>query len=127
MRVTHNTFPDGLIRHLQRITTQMNSLSGQSATGQRITDLSDDSAAANRILDMQEEKGRITQYTKNAARADNINSSTISQLNNFINISDRINEIATLANDLKGPQGLQAYAEEVDELIEHAMLSANTK
>lgn len=127
MRVTNNTYPDTLLRHLQRITKQMNTLQEQAANGQRITNLSEDSAAGNRILDMQEEKGKITQYSKNAHRAQNINNTTISQLQNFIKISDRINEIATLADDLKGSDGLQAYAEEVDELIEHALQSANGK
>ena len=127
MRVTNNTYPDTLLRHLQRITKQMNTLREQAANGQRITNLSEDSAAGNRILDMQEEKGKITQYSKNAHRAQNINNTTISQLQNFIKISDRINEIATLADDLKGSDGLQAYAEEVDELIEHALQSANGK
>ena len=96
MRVTNNTYPDTLLRHLQRITKQMNTLQEQAANGQRITNISEDSAAGNRILDMQEEKGKITQYTKNAHRAQNINNTTISQLQNFIKISDRINEIATL-------------------------------
>ena len=118
MRVTNNTYPDTLLRHLQRITNQMNSLQEQAATGQRITHISDDSAAGNRILDMQEEKGKLTQFSKNASRAQNINSTTISQVQNFIRISDRIGEISTLANDLTGKEGLQAYAEEVDELIE---------
>ena len=127
MRVTNNTYPDTLLRHLQRITRQMNSLQEQAANGQRITDISDDSAAGNRILDMQAEKGRLSQYSSNASRAQNINNTTISQLQNFIRISDRVNEISTLANDLKGPEGLQAYAEEIDELIEHALQSANAK
>lgn len=127
MRVTNNTYPDTLLRHLQRITKQMNSLQEQAANGQRITDISDDSAAGNRILDMQEEKGKLTQYSKNGDRAQNINNTTISQLQNFIRISDRVSEISTLANDLTGSQGLQAYAEEVDELIEHALQSANAK
>jgi flagellar hook-associated protein 3 FlgL len=127
MRVTNNTYPDTLLRHLQRITKQMNSLQEQAANGQRITDISDDSAAGNRILDMQEEKGKLTQYSKNASRAQNINNTTISQLQNFIRISDRISEISTLANDLKGSDGLRAYAEEVDELIEHALQGANAK
>ncbi len=127
MRVTNNTYPDTLLRHLQRITGQMNTLQEQAATGQRLTDISDDSAAGNRILDMQEEKGKLTQFSKNAARAQNINNTTISQLQNFIKISDRVGEIASLANDLKGPAGLKAYAEEVDELLEHALQSANSK
>ena len=127
MRVTSNTFPNTLIRHLQSTTVEMNSLNQQAATGQRINSLSDDSAASNRILNMQEEKGKITQYSKNASRAENINNTTISQLENFIQISDRVGEIATLANDIQGQQGLQAYAEEVDELIEHALQGANAR
>lgn len=102
-------------------------LNEQVSTGQRISKVSQDSASANRILDMQEEKGRITQYSKNASRAQNINNTTISQLQNFIQISDRVSELATLADGLKGEDGLRAYAEEVDELIQHAMQSANAK
>lgn len=127
MRVTNNTFPDALLGHLQRITKDMNKLHEQVATGQRISNISDDSAAANRILDMQEEKGKISQYSKNAARAQNVNNTTIAQLENFVGISDRINEISTLADDLKGPGGLRAYAEEVDELLQHALQSANAR
>lgn len=127
MRVTNNSFPDSLLNHLQRITKDMNQLNEQVATGQRISKVSDDSASANRILDMQEEKGKITQYSKNAARAQNVNNTTISQLQNFISISDRVSEISTLADGLKGPDGMRAYAEEVDELIQHAMQSANAR
>ncbi len=127
MRVTNNTYPDTLLNHMQSITRQMNDLQTQAANGQRITKISDDSAAGNRILDMQEEKGKIAQFTKNAYRAQNINNTTISQLQNFIKISDRANEIAVLANDLQGPEGLKAYAEELDELIEHALRGANAE
>ena len=105
----------------------MNTLREQAATGQRITRVSEDSAASNRILDMQEEKGKIAQFSKNAARAQNINSTTISQLQNFIDISDRVNELAVLANDLQGPEGLKAYAAELDALIQHAARGANSK
>jgi flagellar hook-associated protein 3 FlgL len=127
MRVTNNTYPETLLSHLQRINGQMNTLQEQAATGQRITRVSEDSAASNRILDMQEEKGKIAQFSKNAARAHNINNTTISQLQSFIKISDRVNEIAVLANDLQGPEGLKAYAEELDELIQHAVRGANVK
>lgn len=127
MRVTNNTYPDSLLRHLQRITKDMNQLNGQVSTGQRISKISEDSAAANRILDMQEEKSKIAQFSQNASRAQNINNTTISQLENFIGISDRVSEIATLADGLRGPDELKAYAEEIDELIQHAMQSANAR
>jgi len=127
MRVTTNTFPDSLLRHLQRVTKDMNALNEQVATGQRISQVSEDSASANRILDMQEEKNRITQFSRNAARAQNINNTTISQLQNLIDISDRAGELAVLADGLKGEDGLRAYAEEIDELLQHAMQSANAR
>jgi len=127
MRVTSSTFPNSLINHLQRLTGELNKYNEQAATGQRISKVSEDSAAGNRILDMQEEKGQITQFVRNADRAKNINNTTISQLDNFLHISERVSEIATLADDLKGDDGLTAYAEEVDELIEHALQSANAR
>lgn len=127
MRVTNNTYPDSLLRHLQRITKDMNQLNEQVSTGQRISKISEDSASANRILDMQEEKSKIAQFSQNASRAQNINNTTISQLENFIGISDRVSEIATLADGLRGPDELRAYSEEIDELIQHAMQSANAR
>ena len=90
MRVTNNTYPDTLLNNLQHITKQMNKLQAQAASGQRITKISDDSAASNRILNMQEEKEKIAQFSKNASRAQNINNTTISQLQNFVKISDRV-------------------------------------
>ncbi len=127
MRVTNNTFPDSLLNHLQRITKDMNKLHEQVATGQRISKVSEDSSSANRILDMQEEKGKIAQFAKNGSRAANINNTTVSQLKNFIKISDRIGEVAVLADGIKGPDGMRAYAEEVDELIGHALQGANAR
>lgn len=127
MRVTNNTFPDSLLGHLQRVTKDMNKLNEQVATGQRFSKVSEDSTSANRILDMQEEKNRITQFSKNAARAENVNNTTISQLENLIQISDRAGELAVLADGLKGEDGLKAYAAELDELIKHAMQSGNAR
>jgi flagellar hook-associated protein 3 FlgL len=42
-------------------------------------------------------------------------------------ISDRLGEIATLADDTKSPQELQIYSAEVTELIKQAVQIANTK
>lgn len=52
MRVTFNTFPNGLIDQLTQLTTRQSSYQLQAATGQRIVNAEDDPAAVRRVLDM---------------------------------------------------------------------------
>ncbi|TVR53938.1 MAG: flagellin [Puniceicoccaceae bacterium] len=125
MRITQNTFPDSLLNQLQRVTTKMNRLHEQTATGQRIKDLADDPTSVSRVLDMQAEKTRLSQFHRNAGRALDIATATVSELRHLLSISERAGEVAVLASDLHSPDGLMAYSAEINQLLEQALQSAN--
>jgi len=125
MRVTSNTFPDNLVQHLQRLTSRMNTLQNQTATGQRVRDPSDDPTAAVRVLNFQAERNRIAQYHRNALRADDILTASIAEIRNLSRTSERAGEIIALTSDLSGSDAIKAYGIEVNQLLEQAVVNAN--
>ncbi|RKX34998.1 MAG: hypothetical protein DRP71_05250 [Verrucomicrobia bacterium] len=127
MRVTSNTFPQNLIDHLQRLNSRMGSLQDQTSTGQRITRPEDDPIAVARVMDLRENKSLLAQFEKNANRAANINTTAIAGVRSLIDLSDRAGEIAVLGKDLLGQDAANAYAAELDQMIEQAVQNANTK
>jgi flagellar hook-associated protein 3 FlgL len=126
MRITANSFPNNLVNHLQRLTSQVATLQNQTATGQRITQPSDDPAAAVRVLNFQAERSRIAQYQRNAQRAQDIVNATVAQVRNLLDVSDRASEIVTLSSDVLGPEAHATYAAEINELVEQSLVAANT-
>jgi flagellar hook-associated protein 3 FlgL len=127
MRVTTNTFPQNLIDHLQGLSSRMGSLQDQTSTGQRITRPEDDPIAVARVMDLREGKSFLAQYEKNANRAANINNTAIAGFRGLIDLSDRAGEIAVLGKDLLGQDAANAYAAELDQMIEQALQNANSK
>ncbi len=126
MRITSNSFPDSLLAHLQRLTGRMNTLQAQTATGQRIVDPSDDPAAAVRVLDQQGEQARIAQFHRNALRASDILTTTTAEVRNLLKVSTRANEMIALTSDIQGPDAMRAYGIELDQLLEQALVNANS-
>lgn len=127
MRVTSNTFPQSLIDHLRGLSSRLGSLQNQTATGQRITLPEDDPIAVARVMDLRESKSLLAQYERNAARASNINTTSIAGVRSLIRLSDRAGEIAVLGKDLMGQDAANAYAAELDQLIEQAFQDGNLK
>ena len=127
MRVTSNTFPQSLIDHLHGLGGRLGSLQDQTATGQRITRPEDDPIAVGRVMDLRESKSLLAQYERNAARAANINNTSIAGVRSLINLSDRAGEIAVLGKDLMGQDAASAYAAELDQMIEQAVQNGNMK
>src|SRR5262245_16681245 len=127
MRVTSNTFPNTLVDQLGTLTARQSRLQAQAATGQRIQAPEDDPVALRRVLDMQVESGAATQYRRNIARQQELANATYGTMKSLKKISDRANEIATLADGVKSPQELQNYAAEVTELIKQAVQFMNAK
>jgi len=126
MRITSNSFPTSLITQLQQLTSKVSTLQNQAATGQRVSQPSDDPAAAVRVLNFQAERSRIAQYQRNAQRADDIVNASTAQTRNLLDVSNRAGEVMALATDLLGPEALTAYGIEVNQLVEQALVNANT-
>lgn len=126
MRVTSNTFPNTLLNQLSSLGVRQTRLQTQAATGQRIQNAEDDPVAMRRVLDLQAESGGVTQYQRNIARQQELAQASYTSIKSLKTISDRAGEIATLADGLKSPQELNAYATEVTEMIKQAAQLMNT-
>jgi len=127
MRVTSNTFPNGLIDQLTRLNTRQNTYQLQAATGQRITNAEDDPAAVRRVLDMQGETRTLAQYERNIARHQEVADASFGAMKQTKTLVDRASEIATLADGTKSQETLDTLAIEVDALLAQAIQLGNAK
>ncbi|MEW6302733.1 MAG: hypothetical protein AB1705_04635 [Verrucomicrobiota bacterium] len=126
MRVSSNTFPDSLVTQLGRLSAHQVRLQTEAATGQRMAVASDDPVAMRRTLDLQAQAHSVAQYQRNIARQEELADAVFASLKNLQKVSDRAGEIATLADGLKSPEQLRAYAAEIDQLLHQAVQIANT-
>jgi flagellar hook-associated protein 3 FlgL len=127
MRIASNTVSEQIVRQIQNLSVAQTKLQTQVGTGQRIAQLEDDPAAAGRVLDRQSERRRVDQYILNANRAMQISQTTYSGISSLKDISDRATEIGTLGQSAQNPDALQAYASELNQLIEQAVQIGNSK
>lgn len=127
MRITNNTVSENIVAQIQKLGTQQAKLQTQVATGQRLFQPEDDPAAVGRVLDLQSEQRKISQYQQNAARALEISRASFSGLQAIKDVSDRAAQIGTLGSGTSNPSQAQAYAAEVNQLIEQTLQLANTK
>ena len=127
MRVTANSFPNLLIGELHTLAGRQNRYQTQAATGQRIAAPEDDPAAVQRVLDLQSEQTGLAQFRKNIALLREKAGASFEVMRGLKKISDRVGEIATLADGTRSPQELRIYATEVTQLIRQAVQFANGK
>jgi flagellar hook-associated protein 3 FlgL len=127
MRIASNTVQDNIVRQIQTLGGQTSKLQTQVATGQRIDSADDDPAAAGRVLSQQSELRRVAQYSLNATRAIEISQASFAGLNSLKDVSDRATEIATLGRSPLGAEALNAYATEVNQMVEQLMQVGNSR
>lgn len=127
MRIATHSNTESVIQQLQKLNTSQAKLQTQVATGQRITQPEDDPAAVGRVLKMETQQRHIVQFTRNAERALQVSQASFAGLQAMKSISDRVTEIGTLGSGLQSPAALQAYASELDQLIEQGLQTANGK
>lgn len=127
MRVTNNSFSQGFLDQVNKLTSRQYRLQNQVATGQKVRDVSDDPGAMGRILVLKAESAATSQYQQNIDRQKEISTANFAVVKTLKKISDRAGEIAILSDGLKSPDELKIYAIEVGELIKQAVQVANTK
>lgn len=127
MRITDYTVANNIVSQIQLLNSQQANLQTQVSTGQRIAQPSDDPAATGRVLDLQTEQRNIAQYLNNASHALEVSQASYSGLQGIKSVSDRASQIGTLATGAMNSSQAQAYATEVNQLIEQTMQLANTK
>ena len=126
MRIANNTISDTTLRQIQNLTGRLTKYQTQVSTGQRIARPEDDPAAVGRIMDLQAEQQQLAQYEQNASRALEISQASSSALTDIKKVSDRASEIATLGSSTESASGAASYATETNQLLEQAVLSANS-
>ena len=127
MRVTANSFPIDLQNQMQDLMTKQAALQKQAATGQRISKPSDDPRAMRRVLDLNSEIKALHQYRDNMNKVQEYTDVAYGSVSALKKISDRASEIATMADGMRGPDHMKAYAQEVNQMIEEAVRVANGK
>lgn len=127
MRITNSTVSDNIVAQIQNLSTQQAKLQTQVSTGQRIFQPEDDPAAVGRVLSLQAEQRNITQYQNNAAHALEVSQASFSGLQNIKSVSDRATQIGTLGSGALNASQSAAYASEVNQLIEQALQTGNSK
>lgn len=127
MRVSSNSFSNQFLDQVRNLTTRQNRLQMQAATGQRIRTAEDDPAAMQRVLDLQAEGTGIGQFKKNISTLMEKATASYGVMRGLKKISDRVGELATLADGTKSPDELKIFATEVGQLIQQAAHLVNGK
>jgi flagellar hook-associated protein 3 FlgL len=127
MRVATNSFTSQFLDQVRTLSVRQNRLQTQAATGQRIQTAEDDPAAMKRVLDLQAEGAGIKQFQKNIAALTDKAAASYDIMRGLKTISDRMSELATLADGTRSPDELKIYGTEVGQLIEQAGQLVNGK
>jgi len=127
MRVTGNFFSNTLAAQLNVLAARQYRLQNQATTGQRIHAPEDDPAAMQRTLNLRAEQQSNQQYANNISDLKDRTSASFDVLQAVQKISDRVGEIATLADGTKSPADLKSYATELTQLIQQAAQLMNGK
>ena len=127
MRITNNTLSENIVRQIQQLGSQQAKLQTQVASGQRIFNPEDDPTAVGRVLNLESEQRQIAQYLRNADRALELSQASYSGLQQIKKVSDRASEIGTLGTGAVSADVRQAYASELNQLIEQTLQLTNTK
>lgn len=127
MRIAGTSYTDSLVSQLNFLSAQQYQLQSQISSGQRIQKPEDDPSGMANALSLQAQSANAQQYADNISTLQTTASNEYNTLQQLKTISDRAGEIATLADGTKTPAELQAYASEVNQMIQHAVDLANTK
>jgi len=126
MRIATTTTSDSLITQIQNLTTRQALLQNQVSTGESFTNASENPNGMAQLLNLDNEASKITQYQSNANRALNVSQASYAALTQLKSISDRAGELVTLGQGTGGASSNTAYAQEVNQMIESAVETANS-
>lgn len=127
MRISSSTVSENIVRQIQQLSSQQAKLQNQVSTGLRISQPEDDPAAVGRVINLESEQRQLTQFQANTSRALNLSQASYSGLQAIKKVSDRATEIGTLGAGAINPASAEAYASEVNQLIEQTVQLTNSR
>ena len=127
-RVNLETFISSTLANVQKSTSNMSRLQEQISTGKKVNRASDDPAGARKILSLRSEDLRLDQYASNIQTATQSLDFSAAALSNTSDILQRITELTMQGvNGATDQSGRTIIANEINQLLETIMQSANSK
>jgi len=128
VRITDRLLVDKVLGNIQRNTQRLSDLQDEVATGRRINKPSDDPTGTVSSLILHSTDDENQQDAANLDQAQAWLNSTDVALQDVNSILQRARELAVQgANQTLGPEETTSLANEVDQLLDHAMQLANTQ
>ncbi len=128
MRVSTQMFSSSYLSELERHQEQLYRLQRQVASGQRLLDPSDDPTAAAQAATLHDEVARNTQYQVNITDALSLVQHSQAVARQLTSLADQTQQLALRAgSDSITPDGRQALAQQVDQLLNEAFDAANDR
>jgi flagellar hook-associated protein 3 FlgL len=127
MRVPTNANSDLMVQRITDINSRQVRLQNEVATGQKFFSPEEDPAAFGRVMTLSKEQSELKQYASNNDYALDLNNITYSAITQIKQVSDRAGEIVTLGQGAVNAASSNAYASEVDQLIQQTLQVANSK
>lgn len=128
MRITDRLLVDKVLGNIQRNSQRLSTLQELVATGRRISRPSDDPTGTVSSLVLHSTNDETVQAQANVDLAQGWLNSTDVALQDVNSILQRARELAVQgANETLGPEETAAIANEVDQLLDHAMQLSNTR
>jgi flagellar hook-associated protein 3 FlgL len=128
MRIATNSYSDSMLNQFNTLAAQQYKLQNQVSTGLRVQSAADDPTAMQNTLTDLEQQAAQNQYSANISTLQTRATSVDGVLQSLQTIVSRAGEIVTAGgNDTAGQSTLTNYADEVNQLINTVVESANTK
>lgn len=127
MRITNNMLTNGLLSEIQNLNSQQDTLQGEVSSGLAVAQPSDDPSAFGQVVQLQSQDRQLTQFASNASRALDLANSSYSGLTSLQSLYDRATQLGALGMSTNGTQSTQAYASEMDQLVQQAVQVANSQ
>lgn len=127
-RVNLATLINTTLENVRQSTSNMSKLQEQISTGKKINRPSDDPSGARKILSLRSEDLRLDQYASNIDTATASLDFNASVLQNTSDVLQRITELTMQGvNDSTDQNGRKIIANEINQLLETILQTANSK
>ena len=128
MRISTSNFSSNFLVQVQQLEQQQNTLQSQASTGLKVSLPEDDPSVMASVLNLQTASSANSQYKNNISQLQSSAVTASGAMNSLQTISNRVNEIATLATSgTTSKDQLSSYASEVSNLLQQAVQLGNTQ
>jgi len=126
MRIPNLNVTQSVTQRIRDLDLQRFKLDEQISTGQKIKYAEDDGSMMSRTIRLDSQKGRLSQYQRNASYASEFINAGSMNLEKLREINQRAQEIARVAGSGLNGSGVETYSLELDQLIDETLNRLNS-